>query len=992
MVTSVKDADGLVTTFQRTSGRLTSATGPYGQQTTVTNDANGYLHTLTDPAGQSVTLTTSTSGLLQSLRHSGQGSHTFGFDGQGRLTSDADPSGLVQTLTHTESDTSSTSVLSNNLGRRLTIRVDQLIANRLRTTSTDPAGLTTISTEFENDSTVTLAPDGTTMTAVQGSDTRFGPQAPVLKKATTVLPSGLTSTVTASRTATLSNAVDPFSLTSLLDSVSVNGRLFRNLYTRGTRTAVSTSPMGRTSTTIFDASGRVTQSSVPGIDAALFTYDTQGRLTQAKSGGRISTFAYDASGRLLSTTDPLGRKDSLFYDAGDRLTRRRLPDGREVTFAYDSAGNLTSITPPGRPAHGMSYDSAGRLVSYAPPAAGLATSETSYDYNTAKQVTAIHRPDGITVGFGYDTAGRPSAVSFDRGAITFGYSPSSGNLTSLTAPGGNGLAFTYDGSLPKSVTWSGVVNGSTAVSYNNNFQVTNQTVNGGNTAGYAYDLDGLLTQAGGLGIRRDVQNGRAVSDSAGLIVTNYRYDSRGGISGLTSMSGVDTLFAATYERDSLDRITRVTEREQGVGHDSRFAYDTTGRLVSVVRDGALASSYSYDGSGNRLTRSTTGGASVGTYDDQDRMLSYGNATYSYSSSGDLVLKSAGADTTRYTYDALGNLTRVVLPDGRTVEYIIDGLNRRVGKKVDGALVGAWLYQGDLMPVAELDGSGNVVARFIAAEGVNVPELMVRGDSTYRLVRDQLGSVRLVVNVASGVVAQRIDYDEFGVELSNTNPDLQPFGYAGGMSDRMTGLVRFGARDYDVSSGRWTTKDPAGFAGGSANLYAYVDNSPITYVDLWGTCSNRRDVGNDCRTLTRQESMRVAQSAKAMPEWKYTEGKEGTPAKDPAHNIGDCTDFVNESIRRAGFDVNRQATWQFAGSDEYIRVPAGQARPGDIFVLNGHAGIVVEFRTVKGVSQPIVIQNGGDAGGPGKVWRDGDTGRWYPGAGVGQFYRPLVPVQ
>ncbi len=95
-----------------------------------------------------------------------------------------------------------------------------------------------------------------------------------------------------------------------------------------------------------------------------------------------------------------------------------------------------------------------------------------------------HRPDGITVGFGYDTAGRPSTVSFDRGTIGFGYHPSTGNLTSLTAPGGNSLGFSYDGSLPTAVSWTGVISGSTAVTYNNNFQVTGQTVNGGNAVSF----------------------------------------------------------------------------------------------------------------------------------------------------------------------------------------------------------------------------------------------------------------------------------------------------------------------------------------------------------------------------------------------------------------------------------------------------------------------------------------------------------------------------
>jgi RHS repeat-associated protein len=93
----------------------------------------------------------------------------------------------------------------------------------------------------------------------------------------------------------------------------------------------------------------------------------------------------------------------------------------------------------------------------------------------------------------------------------------------------------------------------------------------------------------------------------------------------------------------------------------------------------------------------------------------------------------------------------------------------------------------------------------------------------------------VVNITDGSVAQRIDYDQFGVVLQDTNPGFQPFGYAGGLYDPATGLVRFGARDYDAETGRWTVKDPAGFAGESTNLYAYVFNDPVNFIDQNGLC-------------------------------------------------------------------------------------------------------------------------------------------------------------
>jgi RHS repeat-associated protein len=103
----------------------------------------------------------------------------------------------------------------------------------------------------------------------------------------------------------------------------------------------------------------------------------------------------------------------------------------------------------------------------------------------------------------------------------------------------------------------------------------------------------------------------------------------------------------------------------------------------------------------------------------------------------------------------------------------------------------------------------------------------------RLLTDHLGSPRLVINTSDGSVAQRMEYDEFGRVLTDTNPGFQPFGFAGGLYDRDTGLVRFGRRDYDPATGRWTAKDHLGVLGGDPNIYAYVDNDPLNYFDAFG---------------------------------------------------------------------------------------------------------------------------------------------------------------
>ncbi len=115
----------------------------------------------------------------------------------------------------------------------------------------------------------------------------------------------------------------------------------------------------------------------------------------------------------------------------------------------------------------------------------------------------------------------------------------------------------------------------------------------------------------------------------------------------------------------------------------------------------------------------------------------------------------------------------------------------------------------------------------------MPDYLIKGGNTYRIIADHLGGPRLIIDTATGNVIQRIDYDEFGNVLQDTNPGFQPFGFAGGLYDKDTKLVRFGARDYDPETGRWTAKDPIRFQGGSTNLYGYVVNDPVNHTDPLG---------------------------------------------------------------------------------------------------------------------------------------------------------------
>ncbi len=99
--------------------------------------------------------------------------------------------------------------------------------------------------------------------------------------------------------------------------------------------------------------------------------------------------------------------------------------------------------------------------------------------------------------------------------------------------------------------------------------------------------------------------------------------------------------------------------------------------------------------------------------------------------------------------------------------------------------------------------------------------------------DQAGSLRAISDTTGNIIKE-VTYDTFGNILSDSNEAFKvPFGFAGGLYDKDTKLTRFGYRDYDAYTGKWTAKDPIGFSGGDSNLYGYVLGDAVGGIDPSG---------------------------------------------------------------------------------------------------------------------------------------------------------------
>jgi RHS repeat-associated protein len=224
--------------------------------------------------------------------------------------------------------------------------------------------------------------------------------------------------------------------------------------------------------------------------------------------------------------------------------------------------------------------------------------------------------------------------------------------------------------------------------------------------------------------------------------------------------------------------------------------------------------------GNRTTPAAT-------YDAQDRQTSLGATAITVDDDG--FLTQRGAD--HFTYTASGELAQATAA-GQTVSYAYDAAGRRVARIQNGQRT-TYLY-GDrerpLLVTGIRTPDGTLTTLRYDADDLLVE--LERGGQRYYVGTDQVGTAKVVTRQDGTVVLTR-DYDSFGRLQGSTGTFDLPIGFAGGLDDPVTGLVRFGARDYDPATGRWTARDPLLFDGGSVNLYTYADDDPIGARDLDG---------------------------------------------------------------------------------------------------------------------------------------------------------------
>jgi RHS repeat-associated protein len=871
-----------------------------------------------NPLGEVLHLTYASEGLLTSQIDRRGNTHSYFYGSLGRLVRDENPAGGFISLTREETEFGHQIEKSNALYSLGMCAIGRSPAGEMTKKNTSPAGIFSEATIEPNGLWRRTNTRGEESVYQSGPDPRWGMQSPILESFTRRTPGGISHQRTHQRSFTFSDPGDPLSVQLQTDTVSRNGKTYTTVYDRNEGSLTKTTPEGRQEKR-FASNGHLTQLIAPGLAPVNMEYDSHGRPSRTLHGEREVSFSYGVTGYLEKYTDALSLTTTLDTDALGRVTKITYADGKEHSYVFDAAGNVVSIILPNGAEHQFAYNSRNRLETYTPPQVGSEAGNLTYVYNAAGQLERMEFPDGRAVRWEFDEFGREIRAQFSEGAIEKIYDPETGNLSQFVREDGSRVINEYDGSIPLSQTWDGIVSGTVSQTYSDGFQLANRLIQTPldpttYSIEYEYDNDGLLLLTGDLTIQRHPVSGFIASSELSLFKTDLTFDQYGELVKSEVRFQENIVFGLDFIRDAGRRLVQLSETLPEGTSIKTFTYDLADNLIEVERDGVLEERYQYDVNGNRTEALNSFGINQATYDIQDRIKNSGDFSYEHDFTGQLVEKLIGSSghATSYNYDEFGNLRRVTLPSGQTVEYVIDPINRRVGKKISGTLTQGFLYKDLINPIAEIDSSGQIRSIFVYGIRGHVPDYMIKGGRNYLIISDHVGSPRLVVDSETGEIVQQMDYDSFGNVLMDTNPGFQPFGFAGGLYDADTQLIRFGTRDYDPTIGRWTTKDPMLFMGsvGSKNLYAYVSNNPTNFTDPFGLDQYSDVMAEACLALDQMSPDAINVYVNALfgeegfymnAEWCIAQRRREIEENDDCGIIGKCAagDETGVSPKRTG---------------------------------------------------------------------------------------------
>ncbi len=1021
------------------NGRLLTIANRAGLTQTLAYDASGNLATVTDPFGRQLAFGYNGNNQLIRMVDPAGGVYAYGYDGNGNLTSVTYPDGTTRSYLYEDAafPNALTGLIDENGVRFATWTYDE---QGRAVSSTLAGGAQNVTLSYNGDGTTSVT-DARGATRTRAFVTPFG--APESAGMTVTCPgcTAMTSSVTYDANGFVSSRTD-FNGNTTLYTYNDRGLLVSRTDAAGTpqaRTVTLTwHPVFRRPTEIrfldrvidftYDAHGNLlTKTITDGTDTRTWRYQYNDLGLLAEIDGprtdvaQVTRFAYDAQGNLasvtnalnqvwhitardpngrpLSITDPNGVVTQFAYDARGRRVRRTRA-GRTTTYAYDAAGELSKITLPNGMTRTLSHDAAHRLIAVTDTVGDRL--QFTLDAAGDRVKRELRDPSGNVIrGLSntFNPLGQLIARTDANGHVTqFSYD-NDGNRLSATDPLGHTVSTAYD-ALNRRVSITDPAGGVTQLSYDLHNHLTQALAPNGATTQYSYDgLGDLLSETS--------------PDRGNLTLT---YNSAGEVATKTDARGI----TATYRYDALNRLTAIhyltssagtaawhwlTDRDSDKhpSADVRFTYDTgsactfgIGRLCAV-HDESGATRYSYDAFGN-VTRQaeTTDGLS---------------------------------DITGYAYDSINQLTAVTYPDGRTVNYGRDALDRidAIDATVNGkraSILNNLTYRPDGLPLTQTFGNGltdtrlydpvgRLVNQFIGSADTRVYSYDATGNLVMRQTLPQVDNYaydalsRLIEQQRTAAKSTTTDfgYDANGNRLSVTRGSATiPYDYVP-ISNRLVqvgsdtlALDAAGNTIADHHGERTFTYDPAGRLNTVSDdhrpiaTYRYnafgertekrtAEGTTLYHYDVTGRLLSETDAQGIVRRDYVWRDMLPAVQIDRAGQGSIQEvslDRDNTGQDDGQHGLDRLTYLHTDAsgTPRLATDVRGTVVWRWDGGAFGDSAPTG----GRVVTDHGDGNADHEGDGENAISRPIVTIN---LRFPGQYY-DRETGFFYNWA---RYYDP-----
>ncbi|ENG4060778.1 RHS repeat protein [Escherichia coli] len=615
-----------------------------------------------------------------------------------------------------------------------------------------------------------------------------------------------------------------------------------------------------------------------GTGAEGFRYDRHGNLLAWTDGnGVVWTMEYGPFDLPVARTDGEGHRWQYRYDKDTlQLTEVINPQGESYLYVLDNCGRVTEEHDWGGVVWRYRYDADGlytakvngleETILYSRDAAGrlaeIITPEgkTQYAYDKSGRLTGIFSPDGISQRTGYDERGRVNVTTQGRRAIEYHY-PDEHTVIRCILPPEDERDRHPDESLLK-----------TTYRYNAAGELAEVILPGDETLTFSRDEAGrevLRHSNRGFACEQGWNAaGQPVSQRAGFfpeeatwgglvpsLVREYRYDSAGNVSAVTSREDYGRETRREYRLDRNGQVMAVTASGTGLGYgegDESYGYDSCGYLKAQ------------SAGRHRISEETD------QYAGGHRLKQAGNTQYDYDAAGRMVSRTRHRDgyrpeTERFRWDSRDQLTGYCSAQGELWEYRHDASGRRTEKRCDRKKIRfTYLWDGDsIAEIREYRDDKLYSVRHLVFNGFELisqqfsrvrqphpsvaPQWVTR---TNHAVSDLTGRPLMLFNSEGKTVWRPGQTSLWGLALSlpadtgypdprgELDPEAAPgLLYAGQWQDAESGLFYNRFRYYESETGMYLVSDPLGLLGGE-QTYRYVPN-PCGWVDPLGLAASSK---------------------------------------------------------------------------------------------------------------------------------------------------------